>query len=331
MSVLGELLEAMHGARALLGPVQGTVREWRNERLVHWLSPDHWPDEEEENRRWSGEDEFEQLIDFKLALPDRVRVETRWPHTTPNSIVVCDGTRSATWIGDWGTTVEDLDLGRVGWILGTAGRLLDPAWLLGLLEFDSLRPVTFSQRPAFRARGRPRSPLPWPFGPADEHELVVDRHRGTVFRLTGLLRGSEAFVHELVELEHDATFDDETFALAASGDVSGLGLREAANLVGFGIWALPRPVLDVTYRPEPVESVTLTYDDAILVLTPASIRQGTAWLGEPEAIERGGRTYWLSQHELTFAAGDALIRLWHATALGEELLDLAETLVLVPD
>lgn len=325
--MLGELLEAMHGARRSLGPVQGTVREWRHERLVRRLTLDFWPDEGEENRRSTDEDEFEQLIDFKLALPDRVRVETRWPDTAPNSIVVCDGSRSATWFADWGTTVEDLDLGRVGWILGTAGRLLDPAWLLGLLELDSLRPVTYDERHAIRARGRPRSPLPWPFGPADEHELVVDPQHGTVLRLAGFLRGNEAFVHELVELEHEAMFDDETFVMPATGEVSGLGLREAAHLVEFTLWALPRPVFDVTYRPEPVESVTLTYDDAVVVLTPGSVGQAYVSVGAPEVVERCGRTYWLTSQTVVFADAGTWIHLSHTTATGDDLIAIAETLV----
>ena len=93
------------------------------------------------------------------------------------------------------------------------------------------------------------------------------------FECAGKCRGGEAFVHELVKLDHDVTFDDESFALVTPGAATGLGLREVVSLVGFQLWALPRPVLDVTYRPEPLESVTLTYDDTTLVLTPAAVRQ----------------------------------------------------------
>lgn len=181
--------------------------------------------------------------------------------------------------------------------MGSAGRLLDPFWLLGFLELGSPRSTTLAGRKALVTRGRPRNPLPWPFGPADEHELTVDPERGTLLRLAGRWRGADAFVHELVELEHDVTFDDESFALVAPGVATGLGLREVVSLAGFDLWALPRPVLDVTYRAEPVESVTLTYDDAILVLTPASVGHarlsvgGSRTLSEATAVTYSRREW----------------------------------------
>jgi hypothetical protein len=330
VTALGELLEAIHGARRSLGSVEGTLREWRDERLVVRLGWDHDADEVYDDRRWPAEEEREQLTDFKLALPDRLRVETRVPGGPVTSIVVCDGSRRGTWFADWGAEVEDQNPRDVSWALGSVGRLLDPSWLLGLLEFDSPR-QTREYGPALVARGLPRYPLPWPFSPADEHELVVDPARGTVIRLAGLQRRNEVLVHEFVELEHDPTFDEESFVLPTGGVVSGLGLPEAAALAGFGLWALPRPVLNVTYRPEPVESVTLEYDDALVVLTPASVPQGFVSWGEPESIERGGRTYWLESQAVVFFTDDALIRLSHWSATGEELIDLAEALVRVRD
>ena len=250
----------MHGARRSLGAAQGTLREWRDESLVGRLANDYWSDVDETHHR-SYEGEFERLTDFKLALPHRVRVETRTPGGKPTSVVVCDGSRRSTWFRDLGSDVEDEDLSNVSWVLGATGRLLDPFWLLGFLELGSPRRETLSGREVLVARGRPRYPLPWPFGPADEHELTVDPERGTLLRMTGTWRKRDAFVHELIELEHDVTFDDESFALVTSGVATGLGLREVVSLAGFQLWALPRPVLDVTYRAEPVESVTLTYDD----------------------------------------------------------------------
>lgn len=238
---------------------------------------------------------------------------------------MCDGSRCGTWIGEWGTTIEDLDLSRVRWAIGTAGRVLDPSWLLGLLELDTPRHVTYDGRDA--VRGRPRYALPWPFGPAEEHELVVDPKRGTLYRLTGYLSGSEAFVHELVELEHDAAFDDATFVIPGTGEVSGLGLREAAALVDFQLWALPLPVVDVTYRPEPVASVTLTSRDAWLVQTDASVPQMRAMWREPEVVERGGRSYWLAESSVRFVVGGTSVDLVHATATGDDLIAVAEALV----
>jgi hypothetical protein len=327
VTALGDFLEAVHGAHRSLRSAQGTLREWRDEQLISSLEWDYWPDEAGENRRRPAEDEFEQLTDFKLALPDRVRVETRVPGDKPNAIVVCDGSRRATWFRDWGADVEDEDRSNVSWVLGPVGRLLDPFWLLGFLEFDAPRQATRAGRQVLIARGRPRYPLPWPFGPADEHELIVDQERGTLIRLAGKCRGGEAFVHELVELEHDVKFDDESFVLVPPGVVTGLGLREAASLAGFQLWALPRPVLDVTYRPEPVESVTLTYDDTTLVLTPAAIRVGFVSTGELEQVERGDRSYLLTPGQVAFAEDDTFIRLWHPAATGDELIEIAETLV----
>jgi hypothetical protein len=275
----------------------------------------------------SPEGEFEQLTDFKLALPDRVRVETRIPGDRPSSIVVCDGSRRSTWFRGSGADVADEDLSNVSWVLGSTGRLLDPFWLLGFLELESPRKTTFAGREVLGTRGRPRYPLPWPFGPADAHELTVDPERGTLLRLSGTWRGVEAFVHELIELEHDVTFDDEAFTLVTPGVATGLGLREVVSLAGFQVWALPRPVLDVTYRAEPIESVTLIYDDVFLLLTPASIRGARISVGEVEEVERGDRSYLLSPGVVAFAEDGTSISLCHPTATGDELIDLAESLV----
>lgn len=42
VTALGDLLEAVHGAHRSLRPVQGTLREWRDERLVGRLEHDYW-------------------------------------------------------------------------------------------------------------------------------------------------------------------------------------------------------------------------------------------------------------------------------------------------
>ena len=330
MTALGDLLELIHGARRSLGSVQGTLHEWRDEQVVGWLEIEYWPDPDGENRRWYPDEVVEQLIDFKLALPDRLRVEMRLPDEPPNSVVVCDGSRRATWFGGWGADVEDQNPNDASWVLGTAGRLLDPFWVLGFLELDSPRETNHAGRRALVTRGRPRYQLPWPLGPADEHELVFDPVRGTLLRIAGTWRRQEAFVHELTELEHDVTFDKETFEIAPPGVISGLGIQEVARLAGFQLWALPQPVLDVTYRPEPLESVTLTYANALVVLTSASIQQGWVSVGHPEQIERGERTYWLTERELVFAADGTWVRLEHDRAVDDELIDIAESFVRLP-
>jgi hypothetical protein len=327
VTALAELLELMHGAHRSLGSVQGTLREWRDESLVRRLESDYWSIDVDETQHRSYEGEFEQLTEFKLALPDRVRVETRVPGGRPDSIVVCDGSRRSTWFRGSGADVEDEDLRNVSWVLGATGRLLDPFWLLGFLELGTPQKEALDGRELLFARGRPRYPLPWPFGPADEHELTVDPERGTLIRMAGTWRGRDAFVHELIELEHDVTFDDKSFALVTPGGATGLGLREVVSLAGFQVWALPRPVLDVTYRAEPVESVTLTYDDAILVLTPASISHARLSIGEVAQVERGDRSYLLSPGVVTFVEDETSISLGHATATGDDLIDIAETLV----
>ena len=70
VTALGDFLEAVHGAHRSLRSAQGTLREWRDEELIRSLGWDYLPDEAGENRRRPAEDEFEQLTDFKLALPD---------------------------------------------------------------------------------------------------------------------------------------------------------------------------------------------------------------------------------------------------------------------
>jgi hypothetical protein len=54
------------------------------------------------------------------------------------------------------------------------------------------------------------------------------------------------------------------------------------------------------------------------------------YVGEPEQVERGDRSYWLTSGQIVFAEGDTSIHLWHPTATGAELIDYAGSLVPLP-
>jgi hypothetical protein len=96
-----------------------------------------------------------------------------------------------------------------------------------------------------------------------------------------------------------------TFALPPEEEVSGLGLRDAAALASFPLWALPRPVQQITYRGARPDR------------------------GRPPPVDvtRGGRSDTLFPGRAYFVLEATTIQLAAANADGDQLLDLAEALV----
>jgi len=242
----------------------------------------------------------------------------------------------STYSADWGAEVGEQQRGDVREELGAAAELLDPMPLLGVLEVRSIDRRRRDGHDVFQVVARPRFPLPESLGTADEEELVVDAERGVVLELRGLIRGSQARTLEL----RDARFDVEPepdafrFAVPAEEEVSGLGLRDAARLASFPLWALPRPVQQITYRgarPDRgrPESVTLEYTDVLLVETSAADGAAFTSFEPPVDVTRGGRSYTLFPGRAYFGLEGTAIELAAADADGDQLVDLAEALVRV--
>jgi hypothetical protein len=191
-------------------------------------------------------------------------------------------------------------------------------------------------RDVFRATAEPRFPLPPSLGLADREELLVDAERGVVLELVGWIGRSPARTLELRKVQFDLELGPDIFefALPPEEEVSGLGLRDAAALASFPLWALPRPVQQITYRgarPDRgrPESVAIEYTDVLLVETSAADGAAFAWTSyePPVEVTRGGRAYTVLPGRAYFALEKTMIQLAAENADDEQLLDLAETLV----
>jgi hypothetical protein len=336
VSALGDLLERIHTASHERSGVIGTYRHWRNERLLGRLEEesDIWFGSDFENRRTSR-GHVEVSTSFWFDPRGRVRLERRDPDGNLTLLVAVDGARRGVFTAGWGAELEDHHPEDLAWVLGPLARLLDPAPLLGPLELSSPTSTVLAGRRTLVAKGMPRDePLLWPFGPADDYELLVDEGRGLLVKLVGFADGEEAIVHELANLNVDARFTGEEFAFDPPGpqEVSGLGLREASRLATFSAWALPIPVVDITHRAEfaptsSPESLTLSYSDVTLLEMPATASYSFTSFEEPSRIERSGRTYLSLPGQLMFQADDTFIVMSASPDVSaSKLVDWAESL-----
>lgn len=323
MSELGELLELMATARSRYRTVSATLYE-RFDRRIAWR---------DEDASGFGHRAVGELV---VEQPDRARMERRVLNGGLELLVVLDGRRRSTYSPDWGARVQEQWNDDMRPTLGAAAELLDPMPLIGALEMTSVERGSRDGRDVFRATAKPRFPLPPSLGLADREELVVDAERGVVLELVGLIGRSPSRTLELRKVQFDLELgpDAFTFALPPEEEVSGLGLRDAAALASFPLWALPRPVQQITYRgarPDRgrPESVTLEYTDVLLVETSAADGAAFTSYEPPVDVTRGGRSYTLFPGRAYFGLEGTTIQLAAANADGDQLLDLAEALVRV--
>jgi hypothetical protein len=220
VSDLGDLLVLLHGARARTSTVRATVRTWRHGRLMQEAFQRATRDKGGVMYAPGGEDEpegAEGLVRVWLAPPDLAREERSgadgegfgvrrgrlWWHYDPHN-----GARSNEDEPDIGGGVGE----ELWW-------LLDPAPVIGLLDFDAVVPGRCAGRATLHVRAVPRA-LPqgddWPLmrlgaHGADELRLDVDAERGALLRLEARLEGRPFVISEVVEIAFDETFADNVF------------------------------------------------------------------------------------------------------------------------
>jgi outer membrane lipoprotein-sorting protein len=321
VSELGELLELMATARSRYRTLKATLYE-RFDRRIAWR---------DEDASGFGHRAVGKLV---VAQPDRARMERRVVGGGRELLVVLDGRRRSTYSPDWGARVEEQWDDDMRPTLGAAAELLDPLPLIGALEMTSVERGSRNGRDVFRATATPRFPLPESLGSADREELVVDAERGVVLELVGLIGRSPARTLELRKVQFDVELGPDAFAftLPPGEEMSDLGLRDAAELASFPLWALPRPVQQITYRgarPDRgrPESVTLEYTDVLLVETSAADGATFTSYEPPVDVTRGGLSYMVFPGRAYFVLEGTTIQLAAANADAEQLLDLAEALV----
>ena len=323
MGALGELLELMATAHRRYRTLSATFYERFDDRIAR----------RDEEASGYGHEILGELF---VAQPDRAKIERRDTSGGLDALVVLDGSETSTYSPDWGATVREQQADDVRSALGLVAELLDPMPLLGALEMTSPEREMVDGRDVFRVAASPRFPLPAALGIADQEVLVVDAERGVVLELVGLIKGSPARMLVLRDVRFDVepAADTFTFVVPPDEEVSGLGLRDAARLASFPLWALPRPAQQITYRgarPDRgrPESVTIEYTDVLLVETPGVA--GLTWTSyePPREVRRRKRAYCLVGERVLFHLDGTGIELSSGDADDERLLDLAEALVRV--
>ena len=221
VSELGDLLVLLHGARSRISTVRATVRTWRDDERVREAI------ERCEQRGTvvtyapAGEDADREpvqgIIRVWLAPPDRAREEREggdgegfgvrrgelWWHYAPQSGATTN--EAAPEVGS--------GVARELWWL------LDPAPVIGLLDFEVLASGSRAGRDVVRVRAVPRAVVDgddWPLMRlgvmgADELLVDVDAERGALLRIEGRLEGQPLTVAEVTEIAFDETFGDDVF------------------------------------------------------------------------------------------------------------------------
>jgi hypothetical protein len=225
VSDLGELLVLLHGAGGRTSTVRATVRTWRDPRRSREAFEraageggavlySGGGDEEAE------EEPVESVIRVWLAPPDRAREERAGADGEGFGV-----RRGKLW---WhydtrsGATSNE-DQPEVGSGIGEELRwLLDPAPVMGLLDFDTIVPGRRADRATLRVRAVPRAQADgndWPLARlggtgADELLLDVDAERGALLRIEARWEGRPFSISEVVEVAFDETFPNDLFEFA---------------------------------------------------------------------------------------------------------------------
>ena len=253
MGDVAELLVLLHGARGRISTVRATVRIWRHIGRH---------DEAVQRAGWTSyassgtpaSEALEELVRVWFAPPDRAREEREgsqdasvgvrrgphwWRYDDVNGALSNEGAPdSQSGIGD------ELD-----W-------LLDPAPVIGLLEFDKIVRAQRAGRPVMRVRAVPRTPAAGNDGPlmrlgavgADELLLDVDAERGALLRIESRFEREPIALSEVVEIAFDEAFDEGTFVFTPPpGQVvrsildllpvrHDLTIEQAVALAPFTVW-----------------------------------------------------------------------------------------------
>jgi outer membrane lipoprotein-sorting protein len=222
MTDLGDLLVLLHGARDRVSTVRAVVRTWRHVRLSHEAMARRADDGGFVAYAPAGEPEresVESLVRVWLSPPDRAREEREG--SDGEWYGVC---RGRLWwrydVYSGAKSNEDQPEVGSGGIGDEFGRLLDPAALIGVLDFGEISAGRRASRPVLRVRAVPRAVAEghddaalWRLGAmgADELRLEIDGERGTLLRIEARFEQQPFAISEVLEIAFDEQFSDDTF------------------------------------------------------------------------------------------------------------------------
>jgi hypothetical protein len=220
MSELGDLLVLLHGARQRVSTARAVVRTWRHTgvggeamaRLVErgnvvTFAPRDVPDS------------VESVVRVWLSPPDHAREEREGYDGESYGV-----RRGPLWwhydAQNGAMSNEDEPEGGSSGIGEEFRRMLDPAPLLGVLDFAEISPGRRAGRPTLRVRAVPRrvgegadDVALWSLGGmgADELRLDVDAERGALLWIESRFEGQPFAASEVLEIAFDEQFPEDTF------------------------------------------------------------------------------------------------------------------------
>jgi hypothetical protein len=308
----------------------------------------------------------EEEVRYWFAGPDRKR-EERDSDVAGRTLGIQVG---STWWGyspQMGAITNAGDESQGHGIIGhSTDLMLDPAPLLGLLDFEITGQAEQAGRPVIQVRCRPRERnnrhdafILHTIGlGADAYSLHVDAERGVLLRTEAELNGLPMLVCEAVEIIFDKTLDTKLFQFSSPDGQEPsrlevvlprpmqVPLHQAVAAVPFRVYSLPRPPtgweLRVTLRqgsqrPASDPLVLLRYqtEDAASQLNVAqtSATAVDAHRVDGNWIEHDGlqmavrhRSDTWPQAQLSMELDDTLITMNSDTLTAEDLIDFARRL-----
>ncbi|MET0684954.1 MAG: hypothetical protein ABW060_06535 [Solirubrobacteraceae bacterium] len=270
MPDLAELLALMHDARGRGSTLRATVAEWRHhERMAEVFGRGGkviryaFRDSAEPAPETS-----ESVSRFWFAPPDRVR-EEHDDHR--DGVAVARGERWWRYDSVGGAISHEVEPDMDGGVGEQLAWILEPARLLGALEFGEVAAGEQAGRPTLRARAVPRPPLRgggpdtalFMLGASDADDVVldVDAERGVLLRVECRIGGEPYLVREVREIAYDEELADSTFELEFPEGVHAraierefehdVTLERAVALAPFAVWIAPRVprdwAVDITF------------------------------------------------------------------------------------
>jgi hypothetical protein len=179
-------------------------------------------------------EEVEELVRVWFAPPERAREEREGSHGA--SVAMRRGPHWRRYDDSSGAMSNQGAPDSRSGIADELQWLLDPAPVIGLLEFDKIVRARRAGRPAMRVRAVPRTLSAGNDGPlarlgatgADELLLDVDAERGTLLRTESRFEREPIALSEVVEIAFDEAFGADTFVFRSP---AGEAIRSIVDLL----------------------------------------------------------------------------------------------------
>lgn len=284
MSELGDLLELMHGARRRWSTVRLVLRRWNDTDLGR-LAMERGAEKartqgagvsilrvgarSESKKNDPYPETYESVSRMWLDPPQhRFRVERSDPHG--NSVFVQVGEHWWSYHPNMGATSNEGDTSIRAGGSEEVSPLLDPALVVGILEFDITGEREHHGRSSIVVRATSREVEERArFGhympDADEFELLVDAEVGVLLRIESFIDGQPFMILELTDVQFEEPFAEDLFVFRAPPGESirstrdvfnpprGMSIEEAARSAPFTVLSPQRLPegwrLNVAYTP----------------------------------------------------------------------------------